>query len=89
MENLWIKAHKFVLDCKVGDSVLIGQNEVFCVRKTKNRTWFSNGVCFTIKTLNENTRYFVGKSTNQMLRDIEGYFIMKIHTQNELGTVTF
>jgi ATP-dependent protease HslVU (ClpYQ) ATPase subunit len=80
MENLWMKAHQFILDSKVGDYYLTGQGKISVVRRSPKRIYFSNGELISIKESKYDFLYFVGKNVDNILRDIEGYFIYKIHS---------
>lgn len=80
MQDLWRKAHLFVLECKVGDYYMVGDDKIACSKRTKNRVWFTNGICFTIRKFEEKFFYFTGKNINNTLRDIEGYFVYLIHS---------
>ena len=79
MENYWIKSHITLLEMKVGDYYLSGGNKMIITKKTKRRIYFSDGSLVTIKKLND-FFYLNGKNINQILRDIEGYLIYKIHS---------
>ena len=81
MENLWMKAHQFILDSKVGDYYLTGQGKISVVRRSPKRIYFSNGDIITIKESKYDFLYFVGKNLDNILRDIEGYFIYQIHSR--------
>lgn len=77
MENLWDKAHVFILNCKVGDFYMQGQTKVVVVRRSPKRIYFSNGDLVTIKKSSYGFHYLSGRNVDQILRDIEGYFIYK------------
>jgi len=80
MEDLWLKSHKFILDCVVGDFYYGGGNKVSVVKRTSRRIYFDNGNVITIKKSESGKFfYFSGKSVDQILRDIEGYFVFLIH----------
>lgn len=80
MENLWNKSHKFVITCKVGDYYQVGSEKISVVRRTPKRIYFSNGNVITIqKSKSGLFHYLGGKNVNQILRDIEGYFVYQIH----------
>lgn len=78
MENLWNKSHYMLLNFKVGDYYESGgiRNEV--IKRTKNRIYFSNGSCVTLKKC-DNFFYLSGKNVNQILRDMEGYLVYLKH----------
>jgi hypothetical protein len=81
MENLWTKAHQFILDSKVGDFYMSGDKEVLVVRRSPKRIYFSNGELITITKSKYDFFYLTGKNVDNVLRDIEGYFIYKIHSR--------
>jgi len=80
MENLWNKAHRFILDSKEGDFYMSGDNKISVVKRSPKRIYFSNGELIGIKKSKYDFHYLVGKNLNNILRDIEGYFIYKIHS---------
>jgi hypothetical protein len=92
MENsLWVKAHNFLFDMKVGDSYKTTNDfSIECVKRTPTKIYLSNGIIIHIKKLN-GFYYLDGKSVvrhnkpypivNQVLRDIEGYLMYKIHSK--------
>jgi len=80
MENLWTKVHQFILDSKEGDFYMEGDKKVSVVRRSPKRIYFSNGELVTIKKSEFGFYYLSGKNVNQILRDIEGYFIFQIHS---------
>lgn len=79
--NTWIEAHKFLLNLNIGEGYGDAENRVTLVKKTNRRLYLSNRRIIHIKKL-DNFFYFdaKGNSSNQTLRDIEGYLIYKIHT---------
>jgi hypothetical protein len=79
MENLWTKAHQFILNSKVGDYYSIGGEVVSVIRRTPKRIYFSNGNIVTISKSSHGFFYLTGKYVNQILRDIEGYFVFLKH----------
>lgn len=79
MENLWTKAHKFILDSKVGDFYMEGDKKVSVVRRSPKRIYFSNGELVTIRKSECGFYHLVGRRVDQILRDIEGYFIFLKH----------
>jgi hypothetical protein len=84
MENLWLKAHHFILDSKVDDFYMSGDKKVSVVKRSPKRIYFSNGEIISMKTVKGNVHdffYLSGKNINNVLRDIEGYFIYKIHSK--------
>jgi hypothetical protein len=83
MENLWDKAHKFILNSEVGDTYHTGGNEIKVIKRTPRRIYFSNGNIITIQKSKSKKFYFLnGKKVNQILRDIEGYLLFQIHCQS-------
>lgn len=79
MENLWIKSHETILDMKVGDFYLSGGRKVSVIKRTPMRIHFSNGDIVTIKKSKFGFYHLVGKNVNQILRDMEGYFVFLKH----------
>ena len=80
MENLWIKSHQFILDSKIGDFYMQGDHKVSVVRRSPKRIYFSNGDLVTLKDSKAGFHYLTGRNINQILRDIEGYLLYKIHS---------
>ena len=83
MENLWTKAHQFIFDCNIGDYYMEGDKKVSVVKRSPKRIYFSNGKLITIKKSQYGFFYLVGRNINQILRDIEGYFIYQIHSSTK------
>jgi hypothetical protein len=81
MENLWTKAHHFIFDSKVGDFYMQGDKKVSVVRRSPKRIYFSNGELVSIKNSKYDFFYLSGRNVDNVLRDIEGYFIYKIHSK--------
>jgi hypothetical protein len=84
MENLWTKAHQFILDSKEGDFYMQGDKKVSVVRRSPKRIYFSNGELISIKHVKDDVHnffYLSGRNVDNVLRDIEGYFIYKIHSK--------
>jgi len=80
MENLWTKAHQFILDSKEGDFYMIGDKKVSVVRRSPKRIYFSNGELVTVKESKDKKFFYLhGRNVNQVLRDIEGYLLYLIH----------
>lgn len=68
----------------VGDFYLKGDEKVSVIKRSAKRIHFSDGRVVTItKTKTYGFEYFVGKNVNQILRDIEGYFVYLIHCKKE------
>lgn len=89
---MWNNANNFLFDMKVGDSYKISNSSLIeCVKRTKTKIHLSNGVIVHIKKLN-GFFYLDSKSVirhnksypvvHQILRDIEGFLIYKIHSRN-------
>jgi hypothetical protein len=80
MENLWTKSHQFILDCKEGDFYMEGEKKISVVRRSPKRIYFSNGELVTIKESGDGGFFYLGgRNVNQVLRDIEGFFVMLKH----------
>jgi hypothetical protein len=56
-----------------------GDKKVSVVRRSPKRIYFSNGELITIKKSQYGFFYLGGRNIDQILRDIEGYFIYQIH----------
>lgn len=81
MENLWTKAHQFILNSQIGDFYMDGDKKVSVVRRSPKRIYFSNGELVSLKYSKIGGFYYlVGKNVDQILRNIEGYFIYLIHS---------
>ena len=79
MENLWTRAHKFILDSKVGDNYFTGEKTISVIKRTPKKIYFSNGNIITIKKSHHGFYHLAGKNVNNILRDIEGYFLFLKH----------
>lgn len=79
MENLWNKAHHFILNAKEGDYYLQGDKKISVVRRSPKRIYFSNGELITIKKSKYDFYFLSGRNLDNVLRDIEGYFIYLNH----------
>ena len=79
MENLWIKAHEFILESKCGDYYMDGDNKISVIRRTPKKIYLSNKKLITIKKSEFGFYYLSGKYVEQILRDIEGYFVFLKH----------
>jgi len=87
--NLNLEANLFLYDGKVGDYYLTGEEKIEITKRTLKRIYFSNGAIVSIKTTPNGMKYLSSKSVvshnksypivDQMIRDIEGYLIYKIH----------
>ena len=70
------ESEKFLLSLKVGE----GYNDIVVTKKTKKRIHLSNGKIVSIK--NGGDFLYLSSAKNgigQILRDIEGFLIYKIH----------
>jgi len=85
-----VEANRFIYGSKVGDFYMVGQDKIEVVKRTPKRIHFSNGVVVSIRTLSNGMNYLSSRSVvshnksypivDQMIRDIEGYLIYKIHS---------
>jgi len=85
-----VEANRFIYGSKVGDFYMVGQDKIDVVKRTPKRIHFSNGVVVSIRTLSNGMNYLSSRSVvshnksypivDQMIRDIEGYLIYKIHS---------
>lgn len=89
MENLWTKAHKFILDSKVGDFYLSGGDKVSVIKRTPKKIHFSNGNTVTITKSKFGFFHLTGRKVDQILRDIEGYFLYLVHVEDGERYFTF
>jgi hypothetical protein len=90
--NLNLESNLFIYNGKVGDYYLSGGEKVEITKRTPKRIHFSNGVIVSIKTLSNGIKYLSSRSVvshnksypivDQMIRDIEGYLIYKIHSKS-------
>jgi hypothetical protein len=70
------ESEKFLLSLNVGE----GYNDIVVTKKTKKRIYLSNGKIVTIKNGGGFLYLDSAKNgINQILRDIEGFLIYKIH----------
>jgi hypothetical protein len=89
MMDMWLEAHRFLLEMNVGDSYLSGGNKITLIERTKSKIRLSNGVIIWIRK-RDGFVYLDGKVTGkrcggvhvQTLRDVEGYLIYKNLTKN-------
>ena len=88
MENLWTKAHQFILDSQIGDYYMLGDKKILVVRRSPKRIYFSNGELVTIKKIGDSF-YLSGRNINQVLRDIEGYLLFLKHDPLNEGFFKF
>lgn len=75
----FIKSEIFLLSLNIGE----GYNDIVITKKTKKRIYLSNGKIVHIKDTGK-FKYLDGKNIKQILRDIEGYLIYKIHCTHSL-----
>ena len=85
-----VEANRFIYGSKVGDFYMVGQDKIEVVKRTPKRIHFSNGVVVSIRTLSNGMNYLSSRSVvshnksypivDQMIRNIEGYLIYKIHS---------
>lgn len=90
--DLNLQANLFLYEGKVGDYYLSGGKKIEIIKRTNKRIYLSLGVIINIKKLTDNTTYLDSKSVkhknhsypivHQVLRDIEGYLIYKIHSKS-------
>lgn len=72
------------MDSKEGDFYMSGDKKVSVVRRSPKRIYFSNGELVSIKSVKDGGHdffYLSGRNIDNVLRDIEGYFIYKIHSK--------
>lgn len=89
--NLNIEANLFLYNSKVGDYYYTGKNKIEVIKRTKSKIVFSNGDIVYIKKLENGILYLDSKSVkiknksypiiNQIIRDIEGFLLYKIHSK--------
>jgi hypothetical protein len=81
--NTWLEAHKFLLNLEVGEGYGTDDNRITLTKKTKKTLYLSDKKIIHIKKM-DNFFYLdaKGNSITQILRDIEGYLIYKIHDYN-------
>ena len=92
MENidLNLEANRFLYDAKVGDFYMVGETKIEVVKRTPKQIHLSDGLVISIKKLNNGVEYLTSRSVgrhnrtypllNQVIRDIEGYLLYKIHS---------
>jgi hypothetical protein len=87
--DTYTKAHMFLYYLKEGKGYKTSvDTKIICVKRTNKKIVLSNGVMIHLKEKN-GMKYFASASLvrghkryeylNQILRDIEGYLIYKIH----------
>lgn len=92
MMDLNLQANLFLYEGKVGDYYLSGGKKVEITKRTNKRIYLSSGVIINIKKLTNNFIYLDSKSVirnnrsypivHQILRDIEGYLLYRIHSKS-------
>ena len=90
--NLNLESNLFLYNGKVGDYYLSGEEKIEITKRTPKRIYYANGVIVSIKTTPNGMKYLSSKSVvshnksypivDQMIRDIEGYLIYKIHSKS-------
>lgn len=70
----FMESEKFLLSLNIGE----GYNDIVVTKRTMTRIYLSDGKIIHIKNSGK-FKYLDGKNINQVLRDIEGYIIYKIH----------
>lgn len=90
--ELWNKAHIELYNSKEGDS----WGDIKVVKRTPKKIYLESGLVITIKNSKFGFNYLSSKSlkrgnrsypmVDQILRDIEGYLLYKIHANNEIQT---
>ena len=79
-------SEKFLLNLKVGEGFGHENSRVTVIKKTKKSIYLSDKKIIHIKKVN-NFFYLdaKGNSIKQILRDIEGFLIYKIHAKNNIN----
>jgi hypothetical protein len=90
--DLNLQSNLFLYEGKVGDYYLSGGKKVEITKRTNKRIYLSSGVIISIKKLTNNFIYLDSKSVirnnrsypivHQVLRDIEGYLLYRIHSKS-------
>lgn len=90
--DLNLQANLFLYEGKVGDYYLSGGKKVEITKRINKRIYLSSDVIISIKKLNNNLIYLDSKSVirnnksypiiHQVLRDIEGYLLYRIHSKS-------
>jgi len=68
---------KELLSTEPGEKVC----DVIVLRRTPKRIYLSNGFIINIRDC-DNFKYLDGKNIKQLLRDMEGYKLLKIHSHD-------
>lgn len=83
MEDLWFKSHIYLLNSKVGDNYNNGTDVISVIKRTPRRIYLSSGDI--VHVVKRDFGFFLsGKRINDILRDIEGYFIYQIHSNENI-----
>jgi hypothetical protein len=93
--DMFTKAHIFLYELKEGQGYFKSvDDQVTCVKRTKKRIYLSNGVIVHLKKRN-GMLYFASaclvrghkryEYVMQVLRDIEGYLVYLIHSENQVN----
>lgn len=93
--ELWNKAHIELYNSKEGDS----WGDIKVIKRTPKKIYLESGLVITIKNSKFGFNYLSSKSVkrcnrsypmvDQILRDIEGYLLYKIHSNNEIQFNTY
>ena len=88
--DLNLEANRFLYDAKVGDFYMVGKTKIEVVKRTPKRIYLSDGLVISLKKLSNGVEYLTSRSVmshnksypllNQVIRDIEGYLLYKIHS---------
>ena len=91
--DLNLQAQLFLYNGKVGDFYMDGDNKISITKRTPKKIYLSNGVIVNIKKTKNNVLYLDSRGVrhknrtyplvNQIIRDIEGYFLYKLHCHKE------
>jgi hypothetical protein len=91
MIDLNLEANRFLYNAKPGDYYISGGNKIEVTKRIKKRIYLSNGIVISIITLSNGVEYLSSKSivirnksypiVNQIIRDIEGFLLCKIHSR--------
>lgn len=90
--DLNYQANEFIFNSKTGNFYLKSGEKNIVTKRKKNRIYFSDGTIIHIKKLSNGFLYLDSKSINknnrqypiinQVLRDIEGYLLYRIHSKS-------
>ncbi len=91
MRDLWYEANLFLYNMNVGDYYLVGNKRVECIERKNNKIKLSNGIVVRLQKLKDTNSFYLASNkkvkkgtrtydyVNQILRDVEGYLLYKIH----------